>query len=57
MQSFKRPRCYFIPRSRKYNEWKNKASEIDLKYEILIEAEHWFEKGLIGKGEAIDEYY
>tara|TARA_B110000902_G_C13957041_1_gene455937 strand:+ start:349 stop:570 length:222 start_codon:yes stop_codon:yes gene_type:complete len=37
--------------------WKKKASPIGLKYAISIEAEKWFEEGLIGKGEAIDDYY
>ena len=46
-----------FPDQGKYKEWKNKAEEIGLKCEISIEAEEWFEKGLIGKGEAIDDYY
>ena len=40
-----------------YEEWRKRASEIGLKCAISIEAENWFEKGLIGKGEAIDDYY
>jgi hypothetical protein len=40
-----------------YEEWKKRASEIGLKCAISIEAEKWFEEGLIGKGEAIDDYY
>ena len=40
-----------------YEVWKKKASGIGLKYAISIEAEKWFEEGLIGKGEAIDDYY
>ena len=46
-----------FPDQGKYHEWKNKAEEIGLKCEISIEAEEWFEKGFIGKGEAIDDYY
>ena len=46
-----------FPDQGKYHEWKNKAEEIGLKCEISIEAEEWFEKGLIGKGEAIYDYY
>ena len=46
-----------FPDQGKYKEWKNKAEEIGLKCEISIEAEQWFEKGLIGEGEAIDDYY
>ena len=37
--------------------WQKKASEIGLKCAVSIEAEKWFEEGLIGKGEAIDDYY
>ena len=40
-----------------HEEWKKKASEIGLKCAISTEAEKWFEEGLIGKGEAIDDYY
>ena len=40
-----------------YEEWRKRASEIGLKCAISIKAENWFEKGLIGKGEAIDDYY
>jgi hypothetical protein len=46
-----------FPDHGKYEEWKKKASEIGLKCAISIEAEKWFEEGLIGKGEAIDDYY
>ena len=46
-----------FPDQGKYHEWKKKAEEIGLKCEISIEVEEWFEKGLIGKGEAIDDYY
>ena len=40
-----------------HEEWKKKASEMGLKCAISAEAEKWFEEGLIGKGEAIDDYY
>ena len=46
-----------FPDHGKYHEWRNKASEIGLKCAISIEAEQWFELGLIGRGEAIDDYY
>ena len=46
-----------FPDQGKYHEWKKKAEEIGLKCEISIEAEEWYEKGLIGKGDAIDDYY
>ena len=46
-----------FPDHGKYKEWKKKASEIGLKCAISTEAEKWFEEGLIGKGEAIDDYY
>ena len=46
-----------FPDQGKYKKWQNKAEEIGLKCEISIEAEEWFEKGLIEKGEAIDDYY
>jgi len=46
-----------FPDHGRYEDWKKIASEIGLKCEISIEAEEWFEKGLIGKGEAIDDYY
>ena len=46
-----------FPDHGKYREWQKRASEIGLKCAISIEAEKWFEKGLIGKGEAIDDYY
>jgi len=46
-----------FPDHGKYEEWKKKASEISLKCAVSTEAEKWFKKGLIGKGEAIDDYY
>ena len=46
-----------FPDHGKYGEWQKRASEIGLKCAISIEAEQWFEQGLIGKGESIDDYY
>ena len=46
-----------FPDQGKYHDWKKKAEEIGLECTISIEAEEWYEKGLIGKGEAIDDYY
>jgi len=46
-----------FPDHNKYEEWKKKSSDIGLKCTISIEDEKWFEIGLIGKGEAIDDYY
>ena len=45
-----------FPDQGKYHDWKKKAEEIGLECTISIEAEEWYEKGLIGKGEAIDDY-
>ena len=46
-----------FPDHGKYREWQKRDSEIGLKCAISIEAEQWFEQGLIGKGESIDDYY
>ena len=46
-----------FPDHGKYEEWQKRASEIGLKCAISIEAEKWFEESLVGKGEAIDDYY
>tara|TARA_R110002012_G_scaffold216807_1_gene387989 strand:+ start:1454 stop:2314 length:861 start_codon:yes stop_codon:yes gene_type:complete len=40
-----------------YDQWKNKAKELGLKYKIAPDCEDWFNEGLIAEGEDIADYF